>query len=141
MRRTASIALLLVLALCGCGSGGSGSGGGHSSAPGTAAGATTAATGAAGTSGAQTADDGNPVDGAQFCAFLGKLEPRLKGDGSAAGAEADFAVELANWIGEHPEQKPRTAADLDDASRQSCPKVRTAAVADLGASSFQDSLG
>jgi hypothetical protein len=137
MKRTASVALLLVLTVCGCGSHGSDSDSDPSSAPAT----TTAATGGATTTDAGSSDDKNPVNGPQFCAFLGKLEPRLKSDGSAAGAEADFAIELANWIGEHPGQKPRTAADLDSASQQSCPKTRTAALADLHAGSFDAALG
>jgi len=137
MKRTASVALLLVLTVCGCGSHGSDSDSHPSSAPAT----TTAATGGATTTDAGSSDDKNPVNGPQFCAFLGKLEPRLKSDGSAAGAKADFAIELANWIGEHPGQKPRTAADLDSASQQSCPKTRTAALADLHAGSFDAALG
>jgi hypothetical protein len=146
MKRRASIALLLLLTVCGCGSNGSGSDAGHSSAPGT----TTAATGGASSGAATTdskapetkaSDDKNPLDGAQFCAFLTQEEPKLKSAGSQPGAEAEFAIDLASWIDEHPDQKPRTAADLDSASQQSCPKVRTAAVADLGASSFEDSLG
>ncbi|WP_327287445.1 hypothetical protein [Streptomyces sp. NBC_01198] len=137
MKRTASVALLLLLTVCGCGPSKSASDQAPSSAPA----ATTAATVAATTADTGASDGKNPVDGPQFCAFLGKLEPRLKSDGSAAGAEADLAVELANWIGEHPGQKPRTAADLDSASQQSCPKTRTAALADLHAGSFDEALG
>lgn len=93
------------------------------------------------TSDAPAADKGNPVDGTAFCAFLATMAPRLAADGSAPGAEADFAIELANWIGEHPAQKPRTAKDLDDASQQTCPKSRTTVVTAMGASSFDEALG
>lgn len=83
---------------------------------------------------------GNPVDSAAFCAFLAKMAPRLKSDGSSAGAEADFAIEFASWIEDQP-QKPRTASDLDDASQQTCPQARTDVVAAMGANSFSDALG
>ncbi|MFC4034312.1 hypothetical protein ACFO3J_22945 [Streptomyces polygonati] len=146
MKRKASIALLLLLTVCGCGSSGSGSEVRHAPAPGAATSTVTAATSGTATTGAKesddtASDDKNPVDGAQFCAFLTQEEPKLKSAGSQPGAEAEFAIDLASWIDEHPGQKPRTAADLDSASQRSCPKVRTAAVADLGASSFEDSLG
>ena len=136
MKRMASVALLLLLTVCGCGSGGSGK-----PTPGSPS---TSASGAAAPSTTATDDDasggGNPVDGPTFCAFLTTEEPRLKSTGSAAGAEATFAIDLATWIGDHPKQKPRTSKDLDDASQKSCPKTRTAAVKDLGASSFADVL-
>lgn len=86
------------------------------------------------------AAEGNPVDGEAFCAFLKQTAPQLKAAGSAPGAEASFAIELANWIGEHPEQKPRTADDLDAASQESCPDTRTEVVATMGATSFADAL-
>lgn len=87
------------------------------------------------------AAEGNPVDGEAFCAFLKQTAPQLKAAGSAPGAKASFAIELANWIGEHPEQKPRTADDLDAASQESCPDTRTEVVATMGATSFADTLG
>lgn len=127
MKRIACLFVLLVLTACGGGSGGSD----NASKPPTGA-STTAA----------KADGGakNPLNGEDFCAFLTKKLPRLKTDGSTAGALADLAIELATWIGDHPEQKPRTSADLDDASQKTCPDVRKQVVATLGTTSFVDAL-
>lgn len=134
-------ALTLLLTACGSGSD-SKSAGPTATGSSTASTSTSAAT--ATTSGGKAATsaaaDGNPVDGVAFCAFLAGIAPRLKTDGAAAGAKADFAIELANWIGNHPTQKPRTAADLDDASQKTCPKTRASAVASMGATSFDDAL-
>jgi hypothetical protein len=80
----------------------------------------------------------NPVNGEAFCAFLATMAPKLKGDGSAEGAFADLTIELASWIEAHPEQKPRTAEDLDDASSAACPQTRTAALMSLDAKSFTE---
>jgi len=129
MKRIAFVASLLVLSACGSGSGTSPSTGGTSAGGTSAAAATHAA-----------AADANPIDGAAFCAFLTKLAPRLTQDGSAPGATADFAIEFANWIDDHPTQKPRTASDLDDASQKTCAKTRTTAVTAMGATSFSDAL-
>lgn len=35
-------------------------------------------------------------------------------------ALADLALELASWLDTHAAQKPRTAADLDEASQSTC---------------------
>jgi hypothetical protein len=79
---------------------------------------------------------GNPVVGADFCAFLAGLAPALPAAGSAAGALAQLTIELTNWIDAHPDQKPRYASDMDDASTASCPDTRAKVVAALGTSSF-----
>lgn len=144
-KRVLSVGLLL-LALTACGGGSGGSSDPTTTAAKGSGTATTAATTAGAdkttdSSGGGKGDDKNPVDGTAFCAFLATMAPRLKSDGSAPGAKADFAIELANWIGEHPDQKPRTAADLDAASQKTCPKSRATAVAAMGATSFEDALG
>jgi membrane-bound lytic murein transglycosylase B len=90
---------------------------------------------------APAAAAGNPVNGADFCAFLTTMQPRMAKDGSAAGALADLAIEFASWLDTHPTQKPRTAADLDEASQSSCPAVRTAVLRVLGKDSFASALG
>jgi hypothetical protein len=128
MKHVAPIAVLL-LALTACGGGATSDTNGSSPAGSPATSATEAGSA-----------DGNPVDGPEFCAFLTREAPRLKAVGSAVGAKAAFAIELATWIGEHPAQKPRTATDLDDASQQSCPDTRKAVVASLGATDFDDAL-
>lgn len=139
MKRIATVTLLLLLTTaCGSSSGGSGSG---SSGPTTAGTSSTGAPATTTPADAGGSDGDNPVDGTTFCAFLAKEEPKLKGAGAAAGAKAFFAIDLANWIGEHPDQKPRTAADLDNASRKTCPKSRSAVVAAMGAASFDEALG
>ena len=88
-----------------------------------------------------TAADVNPLDGAAFCAFLEQDMPALRAAGSAAGAMAQFAGDFAAWLDEHPDQKPRTAVDLDAASSPTCPDVQAQAVAAMGAASFSDALG
>ena len=125
MKRIAFVASLLFLSACG-----SGPSTGGTSAGGTS---TAVATHAA-------AADANPIDGVAFCAFLTQLAPRLKQDGSAPGATADFAIEFASWLDDHPTQKPRTASDLDDASQKTCAQTRTTAVTAMGATSFSDAL-
>ena len=93
------------------------------------------------TSPSPTAADANPLDGAAFCAFLEQDLPALQAAGSAAGALAQFAGDFGAWLDEHPDQKPRTAADLDAASSPTCPDIQTKAVAAMGATSFSDALG
>jgi hypothetical protein len=129
------VVLLLLTACAACGSSSSG---GTPTAGGAASASTQAPSAAAAAEPA--AADGNPVDGAAFCALLAKVAPKLKGDGSAAGALADLTVELSNWIEAHPEQKPRTAADLDAAST-SCSPTRSAVLASLGTASFAKAFG
>ena len=87
------------------------------------------------------ASSGNPLNGPEFCAFLTNLEPRLAGDGSTAGALADLTTEFASWLDTHSAQKPRTAADLDEASQSACPAVRTKVLSTLGADSFKQAFG
>ncbi|WP_223694127.1 hypothetical protein [Leifsonia poae] len=127
--RLAVLAVLAVAALLlsGCAA---------SSPPAGSAPASRAAADAATTASSAPAAGGNPVNGADFCALLTGLEPRLSTDGSTAGALADLSIEFASWLDTHAEQKPRTAADLDDASRTSCPEVRTSVLKALGADSF-----
>ncbi len=139
---TRSVRLLLpagfVLALCltGCGGG--------SSATTDAGGATGASTGPSTATSASSspttepvpADDGNPVVAADFCALLDKLAPQLASDGSPAGALADLTIGLSGWIEDHPEQQPRTADDLDEASIAGCAATREKVLASLGTSSF-----
>jgi hypothetical protein len=84
---------------------------------------------------------GNPVNGPDFCAFLTAQEPRLAADGSPVGALADLAIEFASWLDTHAAEKPRTAADLDEATQASCPTVRTKVLATLGKDSFSSALG
>ncbi len=84
---------------------------------------------------------GNPVNGPAFCAFLTNLEPRLSSDGSTAGAVADLSIEFASWLDSHAAQKPRTAADLDEASQSSCPAVRTKVLSTLGTDTFTKAFG
>lgn len=79
---------------------------------------------------------GNPLVGADFCAFLAGVAPALPAAGSTAGALAQLTIELTNWIEAHPDQKPRYAADMDDASSANCPDTRAKVVAALGTSSF-----
>ena len=131
MLRRAPVYLLLVCLsplLVGCG-GSSDSGGAAGGGPQSSATATKP----------KAAGGRNPVDGPAFCSFLKKMEPRLKADGSKAGAEADLAIELAGWIEKHA--KPRTASDLDDATKQACPQTRTEVVKLMGGTSFADTLG
>lgn len=145
----ATVGLLLLLAACGSGSGGSGSGSDSGSPKAAATDSSKAGTTDSSkptakdtsTMDAGGSDDANPVDGPTFCAFLAKEESRVKGSGAPAGAEAFFAIDLATWIGEHPDQKPRTGADLDDASQKSCPKSRAIITTAMGATSFADALG
>jgi hypothetical protein len=132
MKRVACCALLLVLSACG--SDASPDTAGSSTQPSSQVSSSDATTQAA-------AAEGNPVDGAAFCEFLARMEPRLKAVGTPVGAEADLTIELATWIGDHSAQKPRTASDLDDASQGTCPKTRTNVLASLGADSFSDALG
>ncbi|WP_330172125.1 hypothetical protein OG875_00145 [Streptomyces sp. NBC_01498] len=128
MKRIACRVLLLLLTACG--NGATSDDAGPSGKP------------PGGTSAAEApAAEGNPVDGEAFCAFLEATAPRLKAVGAPAGAKADFAVEPANWIGEHPEQGPRTAQDLDDVSQTSCPETRAEVVASMGATGFTEALG
>jgi len=107
----------------------------------------TAATKAATTQPVQSATSasavaaGNPVKGADFCAFLTTMEPRMTKDGSAAGALADLAIEFSSWLDTHAAQKPRTAADLDEASQASCPTIRTVVLKVLEKDSFASALG
>jgi hypothetical protein len=61
----------------------------------------------------------------------------VKSAGSDVGAPAALTIDPAAWIEKHPDQQPRTAADFDDASQRTCPKVRESIVAATG----QDSLG
>lgn len=81
--------------------------------------------------------DANPVNGGDFCAFLESVLPKLTADGPGAGALADLTVGLSGWIEAHPEQKPRTASDLDEASTASCTATRSQVLAGLGAASFR----
>ena len=100
--------------------------------------ATPSTSGASSTAGSSSA--GNPVKGADFCAFLSTQTPRLKADGSTAGALADLAIEFSSWLDTHKSEKPRTAADLDDASTKTCPATRAAVLATLGEDSFAAAL-
>lgn len=134
----------LILAGCGSGTKAGSASSGSASAPSSAAQATAAAPTSAAPSSTATATKaaaGNPVVPADFCTFLGVEAPRIKADGSTAGAEADFAIDLANWIDAHPPEKPRTAADLDDASQGTCADLRSQVVASIGSSSFAGALG
>ncbi|MFF7158309.1 hypothetical protein [Streptomyces sp. NPDC008139] len=133
-----AVAGVLLLAACGGGSGGSrpsatGSAKATGSAPAASPSASASATGGSG--------GANPVDGPTFCAFLAKEGPRIKDSGAPAGAKAFFAIDLANWIEQHPDQKPRTAADLDAAALGSCPKYRATVTSAMGATSFTEALG
>lgn len=131
--RVAAAGLLTCLTplLVGCGGGSDGGAStGGSAKPAASASAPKGASGGSG---------GNPVDAQAFCAFLTKIEPKLKADGSKVGAEADLAIELAGWIATH--SKPRTAADLDDAASSACPQTRKDVVKLMGGTSFADTLG
>ena len=90
---------------------------------------------------ASAAAAGNPVKGADFCAFLTTMEPRMTKDGSAVGALADLAIEFSSWLDTHAAQKPRTAADLDEVSQASCPAIRTVVLKVLEKDSFASALG
>ena len=130
--RTMVLAGTLVLSACG--------GSAATSAPTpfatTLAGTTQASQSAAPSSSVAVAS-GNPVNGPDFCALLTSLEPRLSTDGSTAGALADLTIEFASWLDTHTAQKPRTAADLDEASQSSCPAMRTKVLSALGTDSFK----
>lgn len=134
------VGLLLLTACAGCGSSTSGG------VPASGADTTVASSGPVSSAPVSSAAaepvvaDGNPVDGAAFCAFLATMVPKLKGDGSAAGALADLTLGLSSWIEAHPEQKPRTAEDLDAAST-SCSQTRGAVLASLQTASFAQAFG
>ncbi|MDX3071174.1 hypothetical protein ACIP98_13290 [Streptomyces sp. NPDC088354] len=85
--------------------------------------------------------DGNPVDSAAFCAFLKDVEPDVKSVGSKVGAQAQLTIALAEWAEKHPDQQPRSAADLDDAAQRGCRALRASLVAATGHSSFEEALG
>ncbi|MFJ2634857.1 hypothetical protein ACIO6U_23350 [Streptomyces sp. NPDC087422] len=135
-----AVAGALLLAACGGGSGGSRP---SATGSGKATGSASAASPSASASASATGGSGgaNPVDGPTFCAFLAKEGPRIKDSGAPAGAKAFFAIDLANWIEQHPDQKPRTAADLDAAALGSCPKYRATVTSAMGAASFTEALG
>lgn len=134
------VAVLALAALCaGCGAS---SGGGS-----TAAGATTSAAApssasppATSTAAPEPAAGGNPLDAADFCAFLSEDAPKISAAGSPEGALAQLSGDLAFWIEAHPEQKPRTAADLDEAAAAACPDVAKTVLTALGAESFMDAF-
>jgi hypothetical protein len=129
MRRAVYGVMFIFLAACG--GGGAKQAGSTSAAPTTPDASSTAAS---------TSAEGNPVKGADFCAFLSQQTPRLKADGSTAGALADLAIEFAGWLDTHKSEKPRTAADLDEASTSACPATRAAVLATLGKDSFDAAL-
>jgi hypothetical protein len=140
-RVTALVAPLLVLCACG----GSGAKSGSTISAGTvSAGDRPASTVTARSTTPPTAASpvagGNPVNGADFCAFLTAQEPRLAADGSPVGALADLSIEFASWLDTHAAQKPRTAADLDEASQSTCPAMRTKVLTTLGKDSFSSAL-
>ncbi|MFD3457417.1 hypothetical protein ACFWVC_35235 [Streptomyces sp. NPDC058691] len=136
MKYAVSAALLLLL-VTGCGGSGAS---GAADAPSSGASRTGDGAPDSGVSKAPQ-KDGNPVDSAAFCAFLKDVEPDVKGVGSDVGAQAQLAIALAGWVGEHPDQKPRTGSDLDDAAQQGCPELRETIVAATGSGSFQEALG
>ncbi|MFJ5609534.1 hypothetical protein ACIQCJ_09125 [Streptomyces sp. NPDC093221] len=137
-----AVAGALLLAACGGGSGGSRpSATGSGKATGSASAASPSASASASASASGGSGGANPVDGPTFCAFLAKEGPRIKDSGAPAGAKAFFAIDLANWIEQHPDQKPRTAADLDAAALGSCPKYRATVTSAMGAASFTEALG
>ncbi|MGA5699781.1 hypothetical protein [Peterkaempfera bronchialis] len=138
MTYAAPVALLLLLTACG---GDKGSGAAGASAAAASPSAAAPATESAPAAESAPPVDANPVDGKAFCAFLTEEEPKLKSIGSPVGAQAALTVDLAGWVEKHPEQKPRTASDLDDASQQSCPELRSSIVAAAGYSSFQKTFG
>lgn len=135
------VAVLALAALCaGCGAS---SGGGS-----TAAGATTSAAApsssasppATSTAAPKPAEGGNPLDAADFCIFLSEDAPKISAAGSPEGALAQLSGDLAFWIEARPEQKPRTAADLDAAAAAACPDVAKTVLTALGAESFMDAF-
>jgi hypothetical protein len=130
VRLVATCALLLVLAGCGGGPVGTQLSPVPAPPPGTAADAGRDA----------GATPGNPVDAADLCPFLQESLPVLQGVGSPVGALAQFAGRLATWVQEHPDQNPRTAADLDEAAQAGCPAVHAEVVAALGADSFAEAM-
>ncbi len=137
MRRLAACAAVLVLTACGgASSGGSPAG---SSTPKTAvsssATSATSATSETSATPAPAAAEANPVDAKDLCAFLAKEGPELESVGSPVGALARFAGDFASWVEKHPDQKPRTSADLDDAA-SSCADARDRVTAALGSSTF-----
>lgn len=71
-----------------------------------------------------------------LCAFLKSEEPRLTGAGSAAGALATFAIDLANWVEQDPSHKLADSRALDTLTTATCPAVRSAVVKSLGGDSF-----
>ncbi|MBI4944168.1 MAG: hypothetical protein HY830_25790 [Actinobacteria bacterium] len=80
------------------------------------------------------------MDAEDFCAFLAEDAPKISAAGSPEGALAQLAGDLAFWIESHPEQKPRTAADLDEVAAATCPGTATTVLGALSAESFMDAF-
>ena len=147
--RAVVVTTLLVGGLAGCGSSsrvGAGSSATTGRTTATATATTTVSTTSATTVSSSSAPistptvSGNPVVPTDFCFFLYDEVATLPAAGSQAGALAQFAGDLSGWIERHPAQKPRTAADLDDAAR-TCPDAATAVVSNFGKASFTAALG
>jgi hypothetical protein len=83
---------------------------------------------------------GNPLDAEDFCAFLAEDAPKISAAGSPEGALAQLAGDLAFWIESHPEQKPRTAEDLDEVAATACPDVAKTVLTALETESFVDAF-
>ncbi len=79
-------------------------------------------------------------DGKDLCAYLKKLEPKLKEVGPI-GASAQMAMGLAGWVSEHPDKQLRDSMEMDEVTKKSCPEVRDAVLKDLNTKTFQEALG
>lgn len=60
--------------------------------------------------------------------------------GSPVGALAQLAMGLASWVDKHPDQKPDSAAALDEMTTQKCPDVRKQVLAVLQADRFAGTI-
>ena len=134
MPRVAYGAVLLLLSACG--GGGSPSAGGSSAPASSAPGEATSPTRPS-----HAVPAGNPLDGRAFCAYIAGVPAKMQAAGSTGGALTELTNGVVGWTELHPEQKPRTAADLDEATRTNCPDTRTQALSYLHADSFAAAFG
>lgn len=139
MRRLLS-AILLPLFLAGslaaCGGGGKTESTGDKAAAGASATPTASATEVADSPAETKAPDGKGL-----CGFLKSENPKMKAIGTPVGALAHLAIELATWVGNHPDQKPDDSMAMDESTKRDCPDVRNAALKILDAKTFQEALG
>jgi hypothetical protein len=138
MRRLLSFVLVsfaLSLSLTACGSGDKTETVGSKASEGSTATPSESATDVADSPAADEAPDGKDL-----CAYLKKLEPKLKEVGPI-GASAQLAMGLAGWVEKHPDQQPADSMEMDATTTKSCPDVRNAVLKDLNTKTLQEALG